>query len=279
MMPIPSLIKQLITPAKKLDKLLKNTYSNFEKEREKFRKHHSKKNPDATDGILIIADSLGLPRPNETSDMAKADLTYSGRISAQNANVKINSLCQRFFTTSYAVSILKGEPELCSGMHVLIHLGLNDCANRMFLENERLALSLYKKEIADKIVSFAQKYRHSILEYLPSRHYTDIETFRKNLLELSLIAHGNAAKSLTFTSIILPPSKFWPGTAGINQNFMKYNHAIAEATSQNDINLFDYDRHAWEHLSQNSLLDDGMHLSTFGHNLFSTKLSALLKIS
>ena len=268
-----------LAPINKLEKVVNSGKSSFKKESEKYSNYHIKKNSDATEKLLIIADSLGLPRPNELHDIKFADNTYSGRIIHQNPNVSVLSLCQRFFTTTDAVLTLQTDDTLCRDAHVLIHLGLNDCANRMFLERERLALSLFDKSVSEKIVLFAQKQRQAILKYLPSHHYTKIETFRRNLQEIAFMARMHGAKSLTLTSIILPPSKHWPGTTGINQNFMEYNHTIAQVAKECALNFFDYDRHAWENLHMNSLLSDGMHLSNFGHNLFSEKYSALVKFS
>lgn len=251
--------------------------SAYVKEREVYRKLIPEK-PDASRKLLLIADSLGLPRPNDKEGPLKgAERTYTGLIDAKFEELRVTSICQRFLSTTEVVDLLQEDEDLGRGSDVLIHVGLNDCANRMFLEAERLSLALLSVDTRKRVIEFSRLYRRDILQNLPPHHYTTIENFRKNLdMCVSLLKERDAGR-ITLTTIILPPARSWPGTPGMNRNFATYNLAIMDATHRHQVGLFDLDRHIWQAQGRKVLLDDGMHLSDTGHQLFVTKCDPFIR--
>lgn len=228
--------------------------------------------------LLILGDSLGLPRSDRMAGSYKgAENTYAWMLGYETHGYQPTSICQRYFTTADALSVLAAEPALAQTGTAIIHLGLNDCANRMFLEHERLALSLLKPGLRDQIVGFARQHRRAILRHLPSRHYVDPDAFRRNLdVLVATLRKGGCAK-IVLTTVILPPSRSWAGTPGVNANFGRYNQEIMAAAHRNDAILFDLDRLVAEHGIGEMLIDDGMHLSDAGHTLFTREVIKLLK--
>lgn len=228
--------------------------------------------------LLVIGDSLGLPRPDsKDGPLDGASDTYPAMLLEELPEHSVDSVCQRYFTTDHVVDLLREEPDLGADSDVVVHVGLNDCANRMFLERERIAINLLPEDVRDRIVGFAQKYRRVILRSLPPYHYVDPDSFRTNLDMVVGTLRARNAGRIALATIILPPIRFWPATPGLNRNFANYNLMIMDAVARHDAVLFDVDRHVWARQHEDVLLPDGMHLSTEGHRLFARELAALLR--
>ena len=191
--------------------------------------------------------------------------------------LKPTVICQCYFTTDDARAVLVAEPDLAQTDAAIIHLGLNDCANRIFLERERLALSLLPEGLRDRILSFARVHRRLILTTLPGRHYVEIERYRANLDALVATLRAGGCSRILLTTTIMPPSRSWPATPGLNWNFTRYNLAVMACAHDTGAVLFDYDRLVYEHGQSQMLLPDGMHLSDAGHTLFTREAIKLLK--
>nr|WP_245182034.1 GDSL-type esterase/lipase family protein [Sinorhizobium mexicanum] len=166
----------------------------------------------------------------------------------------------------------------CRNADVLIHIGLNDCVVRMFMEEQRLALSTLTVEIRQKIVQFAQVYRTPLVESDFDHTYTPLTVYEKRLEEAAKLARSNGARSVTFVTIIQPPTKFAAKTPHMSWSFNRFNMAVYDVAKRERCNLIDMDRICWEQGTQKTLSPDGMHLSAAGHALMAENFMALLKI-
>lgn len=226
-----------------------------------------------TTRVAILGDSLALPRVDEKDNFPHSlDGTYPGlilsKLQGEAANkVQVWTHCQRYFTTQDAVMLLEQNPDVLSGAHVIIHLGLNDCAVRMFMDNQRLAIGLLPSEISEKILSFSRTYRAALIQAFPGFSYVPVDQYRANLHRIASIAQDAGAASLTFTTVIVVPWKFWPATPGVCHNFTTYNLAMMDTASQVGANVLDVDRLMWQNNVVRTLNKDGMHLSPIGHEL------------
>lgn len=247
----------------------------YRAERERHRAAILARHPEGR-GIVIFADSLGLPRPVARDAQSLEDKVYPLLISDARPDWTVTSICQRFFTTNHVRAELQTAPTLAVGADVIIHLGLNDCANRMFLESERLALDLLPEELSARVVKFSQRYRRAILTNLPSRHYVTPEMFSANLDAILLLLKQRKVGRVLLSTIILPPLVSWAGTPFINMNFADYNFRIMAAARTHGAILFDVDRHIWQAQHNDALLSDGMHFASEGHRIFAREALALL---
>jgi lysophospholipase L1-like esterase len=228
--------------------------------------------------ITVFADSLGLPRPEEKSGPHQGAETCSSWLLGEAfPDRPIISHSQRFFTTDHVLAMLFEDPDLGRGSDVVLHLGLNDCANRMFLEAERISLSLLPEPLRTSIVLFSQRYRAAILKYLPPRHYVPLEKFRSNLLTIAELLKKRHVGKIVLSTIILPPPRSWAGNPDMNRNFSAYNYQIMDVAQIHGLKLLDIDRFIWWESARQPLLPDGMHLSAAGHQLFSEKCAELLR--
>lgn len=253
-----------------LKKHVDNQTSKLRQEAEKMKTLVERHSPPINrGGVYVVADSLGLPRPVEAARFAEAVKdTYSMRIAATpGCSMNVLSHCQRYFTTDDAVVHLKAARENLSGRHVLIHLGLNDSVTRMFMEDQRIALSLFPTTVSEKVLTFAKKYRVSILAAYPHHQYVPLDRFVANIHSISNICALNGAKSLSVSTIILSPRRFWAKTPEMPQRYGRYNLAVMETTKAIGAKILDVDRLLWEAGIREHLDDDGMHLSPLGHKV------------
>lgn len=263
-----------LAPKGAIQGVIARSTAGFARERERYRDIIAKRGGEAP--LLIIGDSLGLPRPDAMQDASKgASVTYAWKLAGEGGR-RVTSLCQRFMTTAKALELLQEDPSLGAGGDFILHLGLNDCANRMFLEEERLALDLLPADLKDAIVKFSQRRRAVILNHLPSRHYVNLPDFRANIDAIALLLKARGVRRIVLATIILPPERAWASTPGINANFAGYNLEIMLAARRHGAALLDIDRMIWQTQHQNTLLSDGMHLTPAGHDLFAQKVAALL---
>lgn len=270
------LVVSLADPAA-LDRHVANHDAPLVREREQYRTLIAQQRSGERT-LLILGDSLGLPRPDDKQGAAAgAERTYPMLFLELLPGHTVDSYCQRYWSTDDIVALLAADREVGAHADVVVHIGLNDCANRMFLERERLALDLVDADVKERIVGFAQKHRRLILAHLPSRHYVDIDRFRANLDTICATLRGRGARRVLLTTVVLPPVRFWPATPGVQANFALYNLTMMQAAQRNGAVLFDLDRLVWAHQHEDVLLADGMHLSHAGHRLFADQASALIR--
>lgn len=261
-----------------LENAVRKEWKSYTTERAVYTDLLRKRYPSGGPPVTIFADSLGLPRPNEKSgENLGAEACYSWMLGDALPNRQIISMCQRFLTTSHVLDMLLTDPQLGAESDVVIHVGLNDCANRMFLEDERIALSLVSEKLRDKLVAFSRLHRSIIIQNLPPRHYVPPEQFKNNLHNILGLLKARKAQNIVLSTIILPPPRSWRGTPGMNRNFANYNYEIMNAAHMYDAQLLDIDRHIWWAQRRKPLLDDGMHLSEVGHSVFAVQCAALIR--
>jgi len=260
---------------KALDKKIRSVRRRAAKERELYRTIIATQRPRGRP-LVIFGDSLGLPRRDASEGPHKgADGTYPFMLVDRLPHHTVNSFCQRYFTTDDVVDMLTEADQLGVESDVLIHIGLNDTAWRMFLESDRLSLDLLAPELKDRIVGFAQKYRSLIIRELPECHYVSPEQYRVNLdIALDLLSR-RGARTLVATTI-LPPVRFWSFTLGLQRNFARYNLILMDAAHRHGATVIDLDRLVWDKQHDGVLLPDGMHLSEAGHTLFAEQVASLL---
>ena len=257
-----------------LTKRLDAVGKGFTREREKYRTLIASRFATGRP-LVVIADSLGLPRLDDTEgEYHGAERTYPYLLGEHFGDRAVDSYCQRYFTTQEVLELLLAEPDLGRSSDVLLHVGLNDCATRMFTEPDRLSLDLLPEKLKSLIVDFAQKYRSVILRELPPCHYVPPDRFSANL-DATLALLNERGARVVVTTIIMPLVRYWVRTPGIQRNFTNYNLRVMDAAHRHGAALLDMDRLVWDQQHTQVLLADGMHLSVKGHQLL-TRFAANL---
>jgi GDSL-like Lipase/Acylhydrolase family len=265
-------------PAATLKKRLDANAAGRRREADKFRKaimDQAARKPETR--VAIFSDSLALPRPEEMDAFpGNLESTYPGIINARlqaAPTIKHTSVwahCERYFTTDDLIRLLDEHPESIKDAHILVHLGLNDCAIRMFMDDQRLAVALLPDDMANEVLAFSRIYRRALIEAFPHFSYVPIQKYNANLHRIAQMAKSSNARSLTFSTTIVVPEKFWPSTPWICRNQTTYNLETMNVARQVGANVLDVDRLMWGRGVEVSLNSDGMHLSPIGHELLAS---------
>ncbi len=213
---------------------------------------------------VLLSDSLGLPRegPGEADSFEK---TYTSLI-LRATGEPVQPMFRRLGTSWDVVDALVNRAHL-NNADVLIHIGLNDCAVRMFQEKERIALTLVSEFLRERFLRFIKAYRtHIVLSDLDYT-YTPLHVFRDRLHRSVDIARRARARQVSIATIVRPSEKFEARTPRMAWNFDRYNSVIREVSNQLGINLIDIDHICHEHGAGKALSNDGMHFSAEGHKL------------
>lgn len=218
---------------------------------------------------MIVADSLGLPRPEEKAALETAAAgVYAGLLHdalAARGPAAVDAHCQRFFTTDDALALVASDPGRFADAHLFVHLGLNDCAVRMFLPSQRLAVGLLPPETAAAVVGFARTWREAIIDAYPNHQYVPLDRFGRNLAAIAAEARRAGAASVAFATILTPPLKFWRRTPQVCRRFTAYNLRLMDIAAEVGALVVDVDRLFWHDGVGRLAAPDGMHLSPDGH--------------
>lgn len=260
----------------RVDHIVRNTYRKLNAEASSFRQAIlARNNPQIGRSIVVFSDSLGLPRPegNGAPEKTYVEILQDHYLQKNGgAQRNVIPVCRRYATTRSVRLQLEREP--VADNDVIIHVGVNDAAARIFLERERLALQILPADIRDRIVSFGQLYRWEILKRYDDYNYVPIDEFRKNVFDIANYAIANFAASVTFVNIISLPPQAERSTPNLRWNFSRYNFVFYEVAKELGVRLIDIDRLAVQR-NYVDLWKDLIHLSPQGHALLAERFIQL----
>ncbi len=266
-------------------KLLDSNTNVYENEARYFNQNimQNTTSTDTQQEVVIVGDSLQLPRPEEKklSDEGihlTTSFMLQESIRAEAIDCCVNTWGQRYFTTS---SLLENWekiiPHNLEKSHFVVHLGLNDYVERMFLEEERLAMNLYPESLKNEIVDFARKYRIHIINRQLNHSYVPFEQYKKNLISIIEKAQKSNVKSISLVNIISFPPSTWSSTPRCMWNTSRFNMHLYQLEQEYNLNIIDLDRLIWYAGINDHLLADKMHLSPKGHKILSDEILKIIK--
>ena len=228
--------------------------------------------------IVIIGDSLQLPRPLETQ-ASNYGIDKTTTYKMNKNGLKTITWGQRFLTTQKLIDNWDLMVEDIRDKHLVIHLGLNDCAPRIFLEEQRLSLREYPREVNSRIVDFGRVYRKEIIENQKEHCYVPFKDFKRNILSIATKAEEASVKSLTFINIINFLDSHEKDSPGSQQISKKYNKELLSLKKKyNFIDVINLNDIVHEIGFSECVLEDNMHLSHFGHEVLATKLEERIQL-
>jgi hypothetical protein len=259
----------------RVDKLENDFLKTVAAERDAFRSYVKQGNPvDPDRRILIFADSLGLPRPGDPSNVVDNQATsyaFALREAVKRRHkdgapkAAVDPICQRYATSA---TVLENMPlAQIEGADVIVHVGLNDFSRRIFLERQRLSLKLLPNALVNKIVKFSQvnMHRADIIRRYDQLCYTPLDKWVKNIAEIAGKAKSGGARSLTWFTMVQLPMRVEAHTPSYRYNVLSYNLALYAAEKSGAIKLLDLDRMFWERGFETLMHSDLMHLSQKAH--------------
>ncbi len=227
--------------------------------------------------IAILADSLALPRPEGEGNISY-ESTYPYLL--------IDSLRRQFGaqapliieggrrrrTIEYVLDDWQELVELRGADVVIVHVGIVDCAPRVFLRREASAVARVRPvKLRDFIFSFVHKHRRRIVT-LRKKVYVPADRFRRHVRETIGRARRDGLKSLVFVNIITPPVEMEERSPGFQRNVAIYNRVLEEEANEPWIHLIDMNGLVEKEGGVEKLLFDGIHINEAGHELLAREL-------
>lgn len=227
--------------------------------------------------VLILADSLALPR-QEADGVTPYEETYPylldqslRRQFREHAPVVIERGMRRR-TIEYVLDDWLEMVELRRPEVVVVHVGVVDCAPRVFLRREaRMVAKLRPAPLRNFILNFVHRHRRRIIS-LRRRVYVPQERFRQLVNEVVQKARASQLRSLVFVNIITPPDEMEARSPGFQQNVAAYNQILRDQINSEWIHLIDLNTVIQERGGARVLTVDGIHLNAEGHRLLAASL-------
>jgi len=190
--------------------------------------------------IIILGDSLAMQRPTEgvvykqtygylVKNYFESYGNYFVIIMAKRANdTNIQSRSDR---TLY--DIKQFEPDI-----VIIHLGIVDCAPRIFTKIEREIVGVLPQLLNNKIINFFSKRRLFFTKYFPKK-YVNVKSFEKNVQKILNVIHNLQAIPI-IVNIAKPPKSVSRRSYNFLHNIEIYNNILLKLSKTNNCRLINF---------------------------------------
>jgi lysophospholipase L1-like esterase len=227
--------------------------------------------------VVILADSLAMPRPRSEGDIPD-DATYPSLLDQTlrrkfggSAPIVIERGARRR-TIEFVLADWPDLVELKSAEIVIVHVGIVDCAPRVFMRLEHELLNqLRPRALRDAILRFVHKHRRAIVRMRP-RVYVPPARFRRHVEEVIELARASAVQSLVFINILSPPDDLEARSPGFQKNVLLYNQILEECVHGERLSLIDLDGMIREAGGSEKLTIDGIHINEAGHAIVASVL-------
>jgi lysophospholipase L1-like esterase len=231
--------------------------------------------------ITILADSLGLPR----DDVGKDDffgVTYTYLLDQslrQRFGAKAPFVIERGMrrrTIEYVLDDWNEEVELKKPDILIVHVGIVDCAPRVFLRREHSFVAGMRFHwLRERILRFAHDHRRRIIE-TRKRVYVPLPRFERLVEEVVQKAKRDQIRLLLFINIISPPDEVEARSPGFQRNVELYNQVLSKQTPHAHVQLLDLNKILQSEGGTAKLTVDGIHLNETGHRLLLRELERRL---
>ena len=212
--------------------------------------------------IVILGDSLGMPRLEE-------DLKYSDTYPCllKEANFDVINRARRANDTFKQSEPLNLSDDISDfeGDIYIVHLGIVDCAPRIFSKKESKILSLLPGSIRKLITNTASKYRNQITKYR-NITYVNSKDFEKNLKKI--INHIAKNKKIILIKILDTDDNIKERSFNIASNINTYNEIIEQVALEYECDLIDPNLL----FCTNKLLEDGIHINLDMHTCLTSEI-------
>lgn len=227
--------------------------------------------------IVILADSLALPR-EEDGNKILYEATYpflldqSLREHLKERAPLVIERGMRRRTIEYVLDDWLEMVEMRRPEVVVVHVGIVDCAPRVFLRREgQLVEKLRPAALKKFVFDFVHRHRRRIIELRP-RVYVDPVRF-KNLVERVVEkAREFDVRSLIFINIITPPDEMEGRSPGFQKNVEIYNRILSEQGAAAGVDVIDLNKLIQQKGGTSKLTVDGIHINEVGHKMLAQEL-------
>src|ERR1044072_1723463 len=231
--------------------------------------------------ISILADSLELPREDVGSDDL-LEVPYPFLLD-QSLGARFGSAAPVIFergmrrrTIECVIDDWYEQVELKKPEIVVVHVGIVDCAPRVFLRREgAFVANIRFSPLRNRILKFTHDHRRRIVEFR-RKVYVPLHRFEPLGQTVVQRPRETGVQSLVFINIIRPPDSVEERSPGFQNNVIAYNRVLQEQTKHAFVTLVDLNRIVQDAGGTEKLTVDGIHLNERGHVLLAEQLEQLL---
>ena len=226
--------------------------------------------------IVVMADSLAMAREGETN--VKYETTYPylldqglrQRFGSQAPLVIERGMRRR--TIEYVLDEWYELVDLRRPEVVVIHVGIVDCAPRVFLRRERQFVeNLRPAVLREAILSNVHRHRRAIVN-MRKKVYVPADRFNALVGQVVARAKESKLRSLVIVNIITPPAEMDERSPGFIRNVGVYNEILKAHANATGVHLIDIDRMIKEAGGVEQLTVDGIHLNETGHKMLANEI-------
>jgi len=226
--------------------------------------------------IVIMADSLAMAREGETN--VSFDVTYPylldqslrRRLGSEAPLVIERGMRRR--TIEYVLDEWYELVDLRQPEVVVVHVGIVDCAPRVFLRRERQFVeNLRPAFLREAILSNVHRHRRAVVN-MRKKVYVPADRFSALVGQVIARAEASKLRSLVFVNIITPPAEMDERSPGFIRNAAIYNQILKTHADANGAHLIDLDRMIKEAGGAEQLTVDGIHLNEAGHAMLAKEI-------
>lgn len=215
--------------------------------------------------IVILGDSLGMPRPE-----VKLEETYPYILQENVSELLVYAKHRRANDTELQSNdlMIQDDIQYVNPDILIIHLGIVDCAPRLFSKREQNALRYFKK-INKYIIAFMSNRRYFFTKLFP-KVYVDIKSYEKNMRRL-ILSGKQSAKRVIVINIADTSAENKKRSYHFEGNIKDYNGILSNLVKENGIELLNM----YEISDESLLLEDGIHLNVDGNKALACRLVEL----
>jgi len=220
--------------------------------------------------IIILGNSLSIPRPDDQVDYVNTYpyiLVKSG-YEVINRSRRINDIEIQSTEQNMLDDVDYLRPD-----YVVIHLGIVECAPRIFSKKNRAYLRILPSKIRNFIINFLSKYREIITKHRKI-NYVDIVSFEANFIQVINRIHSRNP-SIKIVVININNTNMYNNkrSYGFNSNINNYNDVINKLPFKFPINLYVINTN----LHKGGLLNDGIHINSVMHKYISDQILSIIR--
>jgi lysophospholipase L1-like esterase len=226
--------------------------------------------------IVVMADSLAMAREGETNVAYETTYPYlldqwlRQRFGSQAPLLIERGMRRR--TIEYVLDEWYELVDLRKTDVVVVHVGIVDCAPRVFLRRERQFVeNLRPGFLRRSILDYVHRHRRAVVN-MRKKVYVPPERFNALVGQVMAKAKASELRSLVIVNIITPPAEMDERSPGFIRNVGIYNEILRTHAEANGAHLIDIDRLIKEAGGVEQLTVDGIHINEAGHKMLAQEI-------
>jgi len=226
--------------------------------------------------IVVMADSLAMAREGETNVAYETTYPYlleqrlRERFGAQAPLIIERGMRRR--TIEYVLDEWYELVDLRKADVVVIHVGIVDCAPRVFLRRERQFVeNLRPGFLREFVLGKVHRHRRAIVN-MRKKVYVPPDRFNGLVAQVMAKAKESKLRSLVMVNIITPPAEMDERSPGFIRNVGVYNEILKAHANGSGVHLIDLDGMIKAAGGVEQLTVDGIHINEAGHEMLAKEI-------